>query len=282
MQLTDPRLNWRSLSQDERDAAYDNNGAVKNSPELIAERNRLSAELRAARASFLDIPYGEKDRTKFDLYPAAEKTAPCLVFLHGGYWLRNSRELFAALVDGLAAHGWSVAMPGYTLAPEATLTEIADEISRALDWLAQNGKSFGLAGPVILSGWSAGGHLAALALDHPLVVAGLAISGIYDLAPLRETSLNATLRLTDKEVAELSLLKRPVVRKRLAIAYGSAELPPFVHDARNFHYLRAAAGAPGDLIALEGADHFTVLDQLRRRDGALIEVARALVGGKSS
>jgi acetyl esterase/lipase len=278
-ELADPRLDWRSLSAAERDAAYDNNGAVKNSAALIAERNTRSADVRAARAASLDIPYGSKDRTKFDLYPGAEKTAPCLVFLHGGYWQRNSREAFAMLVEGLAAHGWSVAIPGYTLAPDATLTGITEEISLALDWLARNGSSFGVAGPVILSGWSAGAQLAALALEHPLVAAGLAISGIYDLAPLRDTSLNVALQLTDEEIGDLSPLKRPVVQKPLAIAYGSAELPALVHDALNFHHRRAAAGAPGELVAIAGADHFTILEQLRRPDGILVETARALIDG---
>jgi arylformamidase len=83
---SDPRLNWAALSQAERDAAYDNNAAVKNSAALIAERNQASEALRAARNSLLDIPYGERERTKIDLYPADTTTAPCLVFLHGGYW----------------------------------------------------------------------------------------------------------------------------------------------------------------------------------------------------
>ena len=136
----DPRLNWATLSQAERDAAYDNNAAVKNSAALIAERNQMSEALRASRKSFLDMPYGDREKTKIDLYPATEKTAPCLVFLHGGYWQRNSRELFAMLVEGVAAHGWSVAIPGYSLAPDTSLTEIVTEISRSLDWLAQNGE----------------------------------------------------------------------------------------------------------------------------------------------
>src|SRR5215218_1146805 len=145
---SDPRLNWAALSQAGRDAAYDNNAAVKNSAALIAERNQLSEALRASRKSFLDLPYGDRDRTKIDLYPAADKATPCLVFLHGGYWQRNSRDVFAMLVEGVAAHGWSVAIPGYTLAPEATLTQIVTEISTALDWLAtSNGEAHGIAGP---------------------------------------------------------------------------------------------------------------------------------------
>ena len=274
----DPRQNWAALSQAERDAAYDNNKAVANSPALIAARNEAPAKFRASHATALDIPYGKRERTKVDLYPARDKAAPCLVFIHGGYWQRNSRDVFAMLVEGAAAHGWSVAIPGYSLAPEANLSEIVGEISHALDWLAANGASYGIAGPVILSGWSAGAHLTAMALDHPVVAAGLAISGVYDLGPIRDTALNVALKLTDEEVTRLSPLRLPVVQKHLAIAYGSAELPALTWDSRNFYQRRAVAGAPGELIVIDGADHFTILELLQRADGALTRIALALAG----
>lgn len=276
--ILDPRSSWAALSQAERDAAYDNNAAVRNSAALIAERNQMSETLRASRSSFLDVPYGERERTKIDLYPAAEKTAPCLVFLHGGYWQRNSRDVFAMLVEGVATHGWSVAIPGYSLAPNASLTEIVAEISRSLDWLTQNGESYGISGPVVLSGWSAGAHLVAMALEHPRVTAGLAISGVYDLAPIRDTGLNNALKLTDQEVARLSPLRLPAVHKRLDIAYGTAELPALVFDSIQLHELRMAAHAPGRLFPIERADHFSILSELRRPDGALVDIARKLVG----
>ena len=275
---SDPRLNWAALSQAERDAAYDNNAAVKNSAALIAERNQASQALRAVRNSLLDIPYGERERTKIDLYPAGSTAAPCLVFLHGGYWQRNSREVFAMLVEGVAAHGWSVAIPGYSLAPEVSLTEIVAEVSSSLDWLAQNGAAYGIFGPVVLSGWSAGAQLVAMALDHPRVTAGLAISGVYDLAPIRDTGLNNALKLTDQEVARLSPLRLPAIHKRLDIAYGTAELPALVYDSMQFHEARMDAGAPGRLVPIPGADHFSILGELRRPDGALVDIALELVG----
>lgn len=273
----DPRLNWGTLSQAERDAAYDNTAAVKNSAALIAERNEASAALRASRKSFLDIPYGDRERTKIDIYPAADGAAPCLIFLHGGYWQRNSREAFAMLVEGVAAHGWSVAIPGYTLAPDATLTQIVTEISGALDWLASNGTAYGIAGPMVTAGWSAGAQLVAMTLDHPRIAAGLAISGVYDLAPIRDTVLNNVLKLTDQEVAVLSPLRLPVVHKRLDIAYGTAELPALVFDSIQLHGARVAAGAPGMLHPIDGANHFSILTELRRPGGQLINILRKLV-----
>jgi hypothetical protein len=116
-----------------------------------------------------------------------------------------------------------------------------------------------------------------MALDHPRVHAGLALSGVYDLAPIRDTGLNNALKLTDEEIAELSPLRLPVTQKRLDIAYGSNELPALVCDSIALHDKRTAANAPGKLITVEGADHFTILEALRRPDGILVDAIRRLL-----
>ena len=273
----DPRRDWPSLDQAARDASYDNTNAVADSGERIASRNAASTRYRDAHPAGLDIPYAAGERTGFDLFPVADANAPCFVFVHGGYWQRNARADFACLAAGLNAAGWAVALPGYTLAPEASLTRIAAEIGTALDWLAGEGKAHGIGGPLILSGWSAGGHLAALHLGHPAVAAALAISGVYDLAPIRDTYLNEKLSLTEAEIAALSPLRLPVVDKPMTLAYGSRELPALVHDARRFHALRAAAHAPGALLPVPGADHFSILDGFTGADGLFVRAARDLL-----
>ena len=271
-------MDWGSLSRAERDAAYNNTAAVADSPALNAAREAASAAFRAAHPEQLDLPYGPGARQKIDLYPAADFAAPCLVFLHGGYWQRNSREQFACLAEGARTLGWSAALPGYTLAPDASLTGIAEEVTAALDWLAANGPTHGIGGKLVLSGWSAGGHLTALALGHHAVAAGLAISGVFELGPIRDTYLNEKLMLTDAEIAALSPLRLPVVDKPLAIAYGTAELPALVADSRALHAQRAAAHAPGALVPVAGADHFTIVLELQKPDGVLTRQLAALLG----
>ena len=269
--------NWQSLSQAERDGSYDNNRAVTNSAELIADRNAASALFRAAHAQNLDVPYAGKERTKFDLYPATDPSAPCLVFIHGGYWQRNRREDFAAFAAGVMAQGWSVAMPGYTLCPDATLSNIVAEIDQSLTWLTAHGSRHGLAGgPIIVSGWSAGAHLAALALSHSRVTSAFAISGVYDLAPIRETYLNEKLHLSDIEIANLSPLSLAPIHKPLALIYGTHELAPLREDSRALHAKRAAAHCPGPLIPIAHADHFSILQQLQSPDSELIRQLVAL------
>lgn len=275
---TAPQEVWATLSQAERDAAYNNNAAVKTSAAWVADRDVAAAAFRSAANARLDLPYGPGARQKIDLYPGAQG-APCLVFIHGGYWQRNAREQFAHYAQGALAHGWSVAMPGYTLAPEARLKDIVAEIGAALDFLAREGESLGLGGPLVLSGWSAGAQLAVMQLDHPAVAAGLAISGVYELAPLRDTFLNAALRLSGAEIVAFSPLRLPPSPKPLVIAYGTSEVPALVHDSRALSAQRVAARAPGQLLPILGADHFSILDELRRPDGQLVQAALELVAG---
>jgi acetyl esterase/lipase len=269
----DPRYVWGTLSQAQRNAAYDNNAAVGNSPALIQERNAASAAFRAAHPAQLDLAYGPRERNRWDLFPAENPGAPCLVFMHGGYWQRNSRQDFSMMAEGVMAHGWSAALPGDSLAPQVTLKDIVAEIHAALDWLQKEGPQHGIGGPVLLAGWSAGAQLAALALSHPAVVAGFGLSGVYELGPIRDTWLNDVLRLTDEEIQTLSPSRLSPVMKPFHIAYGTEELPALINDGRLLHGRRAAAHAPGYLIPVSRKNHFTILEELRRADGELTRAA---------
>ena len=260
-------MNWATAAQAARDLAYNNNTAVPEAADLIAERNASSARMPPPLGA---QPYGPSEREQWDLWP--RPGAPMLVFIHGGYWQRNRRQDFSCMAEGALAMGWGFGLCGYALAPDATMTQIAAQIHAALDWLQRAGH-----GPVVLSGWSAGGHLTAMGVSHPHVRAGVAISGIYELGPIRDTYLNAPLKLTDEELEALSPQRLPVVMKPMAVAYGSAELPELCRQSRHFHGKRAEAHAPGPLIPVAGSNHFTILDQLRRPGGSLLRAAADLL-----
>src|SRR2546422_6453759 len=115
------------------------------------------------------------------------------------YWQARNREHFSCFAEGVLARGWSAALPGYTLAPAATLTQIVQEMRSALDWLAAQGHAHGIAGPVIVSGWSAGGHLAALMLDHPSVTAGVGLFGGFLFCTNPPPHLHQRRQITDEE-----------------------------------------------------------------------------------
>jgi arylformamidase len=252
---------YRGMDRAALDAAYNNSAAVRNSGEIVAHWRQRS---ESSRVSCREIRYGPGERNRIDLFEAAPG-APLLVFIHGGYWQMREKELFSFLAAGPLAHGISVALPGYTLAPEKRLDGIVAEIRAALDALGR---------PLCVSGWSAGGHLTAMMMNHPLVHGGLAISGIYDLEPIRLCYLNEKLRLDEPEVQRNSPLRFPKVEKPLVIAYGTAELSELQRQSREY-----AAKFGHRVLALEGQDHFTILEELASPQGALTAALRTLVDG---
>jgi len=262
------RMDWMTMSLEARNLAFNNVAHV--GPEFARQKTEewaaASKALRAQRPNHLDLAYAQAERTKWDLYPATDPKAPCYVHIHGGYWQRGSKEIFACMAEGV-------------LAPAASLSQITKELRTALDWFAAQAGARGIAGPVILSGWSAGGHLTALLLDHPRVAAGLAISGVFELAPLRDSPhVNDKVKLTEAEIETLSPMRLPGVNKALSIAYGTGELPAMIASSRDFHAYRAQAHLPGDLIPVVKTNHFTILDELRLPNSSLTRAVLQLAG----
>jgi pimeloyl-ACP methyl ester carboxylesterase len=263
---------WNGFTQAALDAAYNNMAAVADSAERLAGWSARSAALRARQPGELDIPYAEGPRNRFDLFRSGAAEAPLLVFIHGGWWQRNSKEVFSCMAEGPIAAGFDVAMIGYTLAPEARLTTIAAEIDAALDGLAAHQAARGSMNACILSGWSAGGHLTALALDHRFVRAGLSISGVFDLEPIRHSYINDKLRLDEREARALSPAWRPAPHKPLVLCHGLAELPELQRQSIE----QAQRHASIRLLPLAGHDHFSILEELASPGGAIVEAIRAL------
>ncbi len=183
------------MDQRTLDAAYNNSAAVADSEEYLAAWKARSAAVRSRMPQHLDLAYGDKPATRLDFFSCGRPGAPTLLFFHGGYWQRNSKEGFAFVAEGPLAHGFHVALAGYTLAPFARLDVIVGEVRSALRWLHANVAALG-GDPcqIFLSGWSAGGHLAAMLMDEPASRGGIAISGLYDLEPIRHSYLNNKLR----------------------------------------------------------------------------------------
>jgi acetyl esterase/lipase len=270
---------YRGMDRAQLDAAYDNRAAVPASPAIVADWQTRSERFRAARPQHLDLRYGPAERNRID-YFAARHGGPVLAFIHGGYWQMREKETFSFLAAGPMAHGINVALIGYTLAPEARLDGIVAEMQAAMGWLGENiSKYGGDPGRIFVSGWSAGGHLTAMALDAPGVAGGLAISGIYDLEPIRLNYLNEKLRLDEAEARRNSpLLHLPKSSPPLIVAYGGNELPELQRQSEEFAAARAKAGLPGRAAKLPGHDHFSIIEELASPDGAVTKLARELIG----
>ena len=192
---------WRSMNQQERDLGLNNGVAVPGSAEMVADWERRSAAMRQRHPDHLDLRYGPRERNRIDFLRAGEKS-PTVLFIHGGYWQTRAKEVFTIFAEGPMAHGINVALIGYTLAPDATLDQIVAEIHAGIDFLRHQLPSLGGDEKgIVVSGWSAGGHLTSMALSHPNVRAGMAISGIYDLEPIRHSYLNVKLGSRRGDVA---------------------------------------------------------------------------------
>ena len=248
------------------DAAYNNGAAVRDSAEIVTKWQARSDRLRTRHAATMDRRYGPAERNRIDLFPG-RAGGPVLVFIHGGYWQMRAKEVFAFIAEGPLAHGVGVALVGYTLAPQARLDGIVSEIRASLDFLAKEHSR------MVLSGWSAGGHLTAMAMPHPAVASGLAISGIYDLEPMRLSYINDKLRLDEAEEQRNSPLKNGMkFEKPLVVAYGKGELPELQRQSEEFG---KKAGAK--LLDLPQHDHFTILEELAAPKGALTQALLALI-----
>ncbi len=267
---------FRGMHRASLDAAYNNSAAVADSPAWLESWRTRSANIRGtlahdAKGVRLDIPYGPLERTKLDYFPSGKTKAPLLVFIHGGYWVRNSRDMFSFLAAGPNTHGIDFISSGYTLAPQAKLTQIAGEIEQCLTYLASHASELGFdRDRIFISGWSAGGHLAALAGEHPAVAGALPISGIFDLEPLSLNYINDALQFTPSEIETLSPLRRLGKAKvPMRLVAGGDELSELQRQTRDYTQAARALGLKVGNEVLPGHHHFSILDELAKPDGGI-------------
>ena len=240
------------------DRDYANGAFIPGADSVVARWQADAAAFRArlgARAR-LDLAYGPDPRQRLDLF--LPETAPqgTLVFIHGGYWLAFTPADFSHLAAGALARGWAVALPGYTLAPEARIGAMTQDIARAIRHLAALSP-----GPIHVTGHSAGGHLAARMgcadLDLP-VARVVPISPLAELGPLIATRMNESLRIDTDEAASESparLALRPGTSAHLWV--GAQERPAFLWQART---LSEEWSCPW--TTAPGRHHFDVIDAL--------------------
>lgn len=224
----------------------------------------------------LGLAYGDDARQYLDLFLPEDTAAGLVYLIHGGYWRSLSPRDFSYLARGALARGWAVAMPSYRLAPQVTLPEILSDVLTGLKLAAER-----VAGPIILAGHSAGGHLACriACTDQPLapdLVARLgrvlSISGLHDLRPLIHTDKNADLRLDPATAAaESPALLTPRPGLALTAWVGGDERPEFRRQATLIANVWISLGAATRLVIEAGKNHFDVIDSLASPNGGLTD-----------
>ncbi len=219
------------------DDAFANGAYIKNGMSYPSIWVARAAALRqeADRAK-MDMLYGERSREKLDLFFPSAAPHGLVVIVHGGYWLNFDKSSWLDLAEGALGNGWAVAMPSYTLAPEAQIENITRQIGHAITRAAEQ-----IVGPIRLAGHSVGGHLVTCMVcdDNPLQsallerVEGLvSISGLHDLRPLQLTTMNEQLHLTPQSAAlESAMLHRPFGRAQVVCWVGGAERLEFLRQS---------------------------------------------------
>lgn len=255
-------MDWR----DDWDRAYANGAFIPGAEAMPARWAADSAAFRAT-ARMETLAYGPGPREAMDVFLPEGAPLGVLMVIHGGYWLAFGREDWSYLAAGAVARGWACVLPSYPLAPGATIPEMTGCIARALR-LAQER----LAGPVVVAGHSAGGHLAArmgnpdLAPDVAARVARVVpVSPLADLAPLMRTAMSDKLHLDAATCAAESPARHPLRPGCAAHVWvGADERPSFLWQARLLAEEWACPWTPEP-----GLNHFTVIDGLARPDSPL-------------
>jgi len=261
------------------DDAYSNSAYIDGADEYPDRWDDAAHDFRSLENAFgrarLNLRYGEGAREVFDLfYPASGKPEGLMVFVHGGYWMAFDNKLWSHLAAGAVARGWAVAMPSYTLAPEARIADITRQIARAVEAAAKC-----IQGPIVLAGHSAGGHLVARmrCADVALDVADrvqriMPVSPLSDLRPLLQTKMNETLRMDMAEAeAESPLLCKDLRDIPTHVWVGANERPAFLDQARWL-----AEGWPDTQLTIApNRHHFDVIDDLAQPESEMVKALLA-------
>ena len=248
-----------------------------------------SARIRATLACTLDVRYGAGPGMTADLFPAHDGGAPIQVFIHGGYWRSMDKSSHSFPADGIVAAGGAAVSLNYALAPSVTLDAIVEQCRTAIEWVAGNaGRLGGDPGRIFVSGHSAGGHLTGMMLctdwagrgrPTDLVKGGTPISGVFDLAPILETSINDDVRLDAEAAARNGPIHNlPAAGAPLLAVVGAEETPAFVAQNRAFAAAWRARGFAAEVMEIEGLHHFNVVTELGRPGSALTGAVLAQMG----
>jgi arylformamidase len=249
---------------------YNNRLRVPEHVEIMGGWVRDAAAYREIKPPRL-IRYGDGERHTLDLFEAG--SGPTVMYVHGGYWQAADKTYHSHHARGLNALGVSVAVPAYELCPNVRLGDIVEQIRAACAALARETNA-----PIVVSGHSAGGHLAACMLaTEAHVPAAYSISGLFELAPLIATSINEKLSLDADEAEALSPLFWPAPEgKMLDAVVGADESSEFLRQSAEIVRVWGEDGAETRYEEIEAANHFTIIAPLTDPRSAMCERLKQL------
>jgi arylformamidase len=289
--LKGPRV-WLDLDQAELDAAYDQSAYAANREQVLA-RNAVNSEgVRARLGAPRRFAYGPTPIEGLDVYATGRPRAPINVFVHGGAWRSGAARNYASPAEMFVRAGAHFVVPDFAAVQDVggSLFPMAEQIRRAVAWVYRNADIFdGDAGRLYVSGFSSGGHLAAVllttdwvedfGLPADMIKGGLCGSGIYDLEPVRRSARSRYVRFTDEMVEALSPQRHlDGLVAPLVVGHGTFETPEFQRQARDFAAAVEKAGKPVKLVVGDGYNHFEMFETLADPYGILGRAALSQMG----
>ena len=280
---------WLDYDQEALDRQYDQRVLVPEANDYIARNRRDSAEVRARLNCRLDVAYGPSPDETLDIFPAGDNT-PVVIYVHGGAWTRWSKDENSYQAPVFVNAGVAFVSVNFALAPQVSLDELVDQNRTTVKWIYDHARDFG-ADPNQIYIWrhSSGAHVvgllavsnwaADLSLPTDVIKGAIAVSGMYDLEPVRLSSRNTYLHLDDAAVERNSTLRNlPDKMPPMIIAYGGQEQIEFQRQSREFAKTLQARGDDCQLFFYNNNNHFEMAQEFANPTSPLTTAAIQMMG----
>lgn len=280
-------LIYKQYDQAALDRQYNNRLHVPGFASYIERWKSLSRQTEKEFPVAKDIAYGELPREQLDIYPSPQPSSKTLIFIHGGYWQKFDKADFQFITRAFRADNVTTVIINYPLAPAVSIDQVVLSCRKSLQWLYKNIAGHnGDPNQLYVAGHSAGGHLAAMllttqwnAFNIPTdAIKGVcAVSGIFNLEPIRLSDLNQVLGLDSATALRNSpVLLAPSVQCPLAIVAGADETDEFRDQGQEL-YSRWKETIPIEKIEVEGANHFSIVETMLDPGSDLCLVMRRIM-----
>lgn len=254
-----------------------------SNPQVILDNWMQKSRSYLKRANLMrDLPYGISNTERLDILKPSTSNAPVLMFIHGGYWQWLDKDYYAFALEPFVAAGALVITINYPLCPEVTLDTLVNRVRGACTWVWQHIHEYG-GNPEDLhvSGHSAGGHLAAMMattnwvefqndLPRDMIKSIVTVSGIFDLEPIRLTSINEGIGM-DLEAAKRNspIFKMPTTTLPVSIVVGSEETDELRRQSQELYAAWQGATDITEYIESPRHDHFSVIEAMAESNNLL-------------
>lgn len=264
--IPDSQLNLRSQHPDFQD--------------FLDINERESERLRREYDCLLDQKYGDDPLQSLDIFPSKLDNSPIVIFIHGGYWRALDKRSYSFVAEPFVKNNVTTCVVNYRLIPSVNMPEVVNDIVACIHWIQQRARQFnGNRHEVTIYGHSAGGHLALISYLlnedlRPEIKAICSLSGIFDLAPIKNSYLNQVLQLNAEDVINYSVANKDlsILQCPLLLSVGSGETNFFIEQSKGLYEENKTAAAITYYVYPE-LNHYQIAHALGKENSPLVNFA---------